>query len=70
METVFKTQRQIDREAQDKAIYIEYNQMIATPGRSKIEVKRFLAHKYNFYSISAIYDAIKREEKRLNTKRL
>ena len=61
---VLKTKRQRERENTDLAIYNEFKALSSVPGRSKVEIRKHLAEKYGFYSISAIYDAIKRVEKR------
>ena len=62
-----KTKKQQDRERTDLAIFNEYKSLTSTPGRSKVEVKKFLAEKYGYYSISAVYDAIKRVEKKIKS---
>ena len=65
MEKQFKTEYQIERENRDLEIYRAYNQMVAVPGRSKVEVAKFLARKYHIATVSTIYSIRKRVERLL-----
>lgn len=68
-QAVFKTPCQIDREKRDKAIYDEYNSLMAIAGQSATVVTEHLMTKYNIHSQATIYvirkrvaDRLKREE--------
>ena len=70
METVFKTKFQLEKENKELALYTEYQQMIAVPGRSKVEIAKYLADKYHIATISTVYSIRKRVEKRLSSEGL
>lgn len=65
MELEFKTKWQMKKESKELALYTEYQQMIAVPGRSKVEIAKYLAEKYELATISTVYAIRKRVEKRL-----
>ena len=65
METVFKTKFQQEKEQRELAIYIEYQQLAADPGKSKGVIAEYLCEKYHLATISTIYSIRKRVEGRL-----
>lgn len=64
-QTIFKTPCQIEREKRDKAIYDEYNELMAVQGQSATIVTERLMNKYGFHSQATIYVIRKRVADRL-----
>lgn len=62
---VFKTPFRVEKEAQELAIYNEYNELMSTEGQSKTGVTDFLMKKYGIHSASTIYVIRRRVEERL-----
>ncbi len=67
-EVIFKTDCQKEREARDKAIYDDYNSLMAVKGQSKMMVIQHLMGKYNVHSMGTIYVILRRVEENLNPK--
>jgi len=65
-QAVFKTPCQIDREKRDKAIYDEYNSLMAIDGQSATVVTEHLMAKYGIHSQATIYVIRRRVTDRLN----
>ena len=65
METVFKTKFQLEKENKELNLYSDYQEMVSVPGRSKVEIAKYLAEKYHLATISTVYSIRKRVEKRL-----
>ena len=59
-----RTDLQMKRERADAQMYAEYQELLKTGG-SKVEIKKHLMRKYNYYTLSSVYTALKRAEKRL-----
>lgn len=66
-EMIFKTDCQKEREARDRAIYDDYNSLMAVKGQSKMMVIQHLMGKYNVHSMGTIYVILKRVEESLKT---
>lgn len=62
---IFKTPCQEEREARDKAIYDEWNQLTAVEGQSKTLVTEHLMKKYGVHSPGTIYVIRRRVADRL-----
>ena len=66
MTKIFKTDFQLEREKRDKAIYDEYNQLMAVQGQSRTRVNEHLMKKYGIHSVATIYQIRSRVEKSLS----
>lgn len=66
-EMIFKTDCQKEREVRDRAIYDDYNSLMAVKGQSKMMVIQHLMGKYNVHSMGTIYVILKRVEESLKT---
>lgn len=64
--TQFKTDLQRKRESSDIQMSLEYQEMLKQGG-SKVEIKKYLARKYGYYSVSTVYQALKRAKERMAT---
>lgn len=62
---VLKTQYAIEKEAEEKAIYDEYNELLKMPGAMRTMVDEVIMKKYNIHSSSTIWNIRRRVEKRL-----
>ena len=60
----YKTPGQVKRERKDAAIYAEYQDLIKKGG-SKVMIKQHLMTKYGYETLSSVYSALKRAERRL-----
>lgn len=67
---VFKTPCQIERDKRDKAIYDEYNELMAVQGQSATIVTERLMNKYGIHSQATIYIIRKRVANRLRKEEL
>lgn len=67
---IFKTDCQQYREKRDKAIYNDYEKLMAVPEQSRTEVVNFLMKKYNVHSRGTIYVIRKRVEEQLKQEQL
>ena len=63
MDKTFKTKFQVEKER--RAIYTEYQELVADPEKSKVAIAEYLCEKYHIASVSTIYDIRDRVEKRL-----
>ena len=64
MDRQFKTEMQIKKEQNDAQMWAEYQELLKQGG-SKVKIKEYLAKKYGYYTISTVYTALKRAEKRM-----
>lgn len=64
-ETAIKTPYQLEKEAKERAIYNEWNELMAQPGAMATAVEQHLMQKYGIYAKSTIWFIRKRVEKRL-----
>jgi hypothetical protein len=62
-EKVYKTEWRINKDAQELAIYNEWNELMAQPGAMASAVGRHLTQKYGFGSETTIWFIHKRVEK-------
>lgn len=60
------TECQAERAARDRAIFDEYNALVASEGQSRTEVNKYLMAKYGIHSTGTLYVIRKRVEERIN----
>lgn len=60
---LFKTAKRIQREAKYALIFTEYDQLVADPDNSKVEIIRYLARKHGS-SPTRIYQKLKERKLR------
>lgn len=63
--TVVKTKYQIEKEARERAIYDDYNELMKQPGAMSTAVTDHLMKKYNLHARSSIWQARKRTRQRI-----
>lgn len=61
---LFRTARSIEKERTESKIHSEYMELTAVPGRSKVEIIKFLCKKYGV-SLGTFYKIIRRVEARM-----
>lgn len=59
-EIVFKTDCQREREERDRAIFDDYNSLMAVKGQRKLMVIQHLMKKYKVHAIGTIYVILRR----------
>lgn len=59
-----KTALQEEREARNRAIFKEYNNLIGIEGQSRTEINKYLMQKYNLRSPGTLYAIVKRMQNR------
>lgn len=64
--TVVKTKYQIDKEARERAIYDDFNELMKQPGAMATAVTDHLMKKYNLHSRSSIWQARTRTQLRID----
>jgi len=62
---VFKTEFALMKEAKERAIYNEYNELMKQPGAMVSGVSQYLSEKHSYYRHGTIPVIVKRVEKRL-----
>ena len=64
-EKIIKTDYRIRREARERAVYEEWNELMKQPGAMASAVDRYLRDKYDFGADSTIWNIRKRVARRL-----
>jgi hypothetical protein len=61
----FKTKFVLEKEAKDRAVYNEWNELMAQPGAMSGAVGKYLCEKYGIYRTDTIRVIVSRVRKRL-----